>query len=140
MHHLNIVLILKFSVQNIIISSSSWDFPNSLSLSLPHSLSLSLPLLPSIPIIYLSWQVFAPLFCVKTDDPSILVCPCVEVHKRTSLTSSTFFYLTMPRVSWMVSEIRGRWPYSYFFFSFTQYYLTSSALNSWNIIDVNFFW
>ena len=42
-----------------------------------------------------------------------LVCPCVGVHRRTSLVSSSFLPQQFPAcLIWMVCKMRGKWPYS----------------------------
>ena len=45
--------------------------------------------------------------------------PCVGIHKRTSLMSSSLLpqqcFACRVCLTWMISQIRGRWPYSWCF-------------------------
>ena len=84
-------------------------------------------ILPVIPIIHRSRQVFKSTSCVHTEScyryfllgRPTLARPCEKVHRRTSLMILSLFLQQSPtylvRLTWMVLEIGGRWPYSYCF-------------------------
>ena len=74
------------------------------------SLFLSLSLSPPLPIISRSWKIFFAAFCVHTSKQilvgrPILVCPCVRVHKRMSLISSSLLLQHCPAYLFCLSYI-----------------------------------
>ena len=81
-------------------------------------------LLPSILIIYRSWQVFEAASCVSTELTLVFVghptlaYPCAGVHKRMQFMSLILVSPVMPSMVcliWMVCEMGSKWLYSYYF-------------------------
>ena len=65
---------------------------------------------------------------------STLVYPCIGVHRRTSLMSWPVllqqYSVYFARLTWMVCEIRNKWPYSYCFVEccFQDLFKTASSI------------
>ena len=94
------------------------------SLSLSHSLSLSLS--PSVPIGSLVGPLDGILGPHRDDEffagLSTLVCPCMEIHRRTSLICSSLLFqqchVCLVRLTGMFSEMIIKWSYSCCFVNF----------------------
>ena len=78
------------------------------------------PLLPLLPIVHRLWQVFRATSRILTEllyvCSSWSSCFCV-VHRSTSLMSSSLLLQQCPaclfRLTWIVFQMGGRWPYSW---------------------------
>ena len=87
--------------------------------SFTHSCSLSLSIIAfgkssrRLSVFIYSWWMY-----VSIGRPA-LVCPCVGVHEKISLMNSSLLLQQLPaclaRLTWIVCEMGGKWPYSHCF-------------------------
>ena len=72
-----------------------------------------------------------------------LVCPCVGIHERTSLISSSLLHQLCPAglvcLIWMICEMGGKWPYSGSFMGCCFQDLFKTARSILMLFSSNFF-